>query len=1347
MHLISMAASWPSRDALVAKIAQGVGTVRRESNSALASVRHLRIFARVRAFALSSIMQFNGANVVPASPSHQALFSPSNRRSDAAKGRRGGSIAGRGGRGTKKLDDGLIIHDVSAVKHAKDTKSIIATEDRDLAIKECREKVAKISRECRMDNVKYRDPHFDLSEMKSFCLHGLRQEGEGMEGVSEPAAVRRVEDIYDQPKFIVDGIDAGDIKQGGMGDCWFLAAICVARDEQVGVYGFIFFRDGGWVSEVIDDQLFVTHGSYDEADENMKTAFSTEEQYINAVQRGSNALHFAKCADSNETWLPLLEKAFAKAHGDYSAIEGGFTGEAVEDLTGGRDHRRDILDKDRFWKEEMLKVNKELLFAGGITGVAADEVKGIITGHAYSVLKAVEVHGKRLVQLRNPWGQSEWTGAWSDGSPEWTAEWMTALNHRFGDDGAFWMSYEDFLKTYTTLDRTRIFSSQWTVSQCWAQSYVPWPAKFADKEFRFELKQSSPVVLVLQQVDNRYFVGLDGQYMYRLHFRVCREGETEYFARSKQTIGMTRSVNKEVHLSAGAWRVTYKVSRVKCGRATRSAYISAFMKDQSDKFMQIATNFDYAFAKGLDNATQWEDAEEEEEGEEEAINEGEEGGEEEEEAEGEEENPSEEDTIAVIGLRVYAVDPTLQVTLVDAEPGALQNDPDDSCAKNFISSAGETSHFLSMQLGTSITLSSVTPDRSIPFIIFTNNHSIRQRALPRTHRFATLLIASIGFVSLIIHIHPQTSDNVRSATCAHLVDGPCGCPLIGGATYILANHAACSERDPISSDRRNLQRNDHSPVHPSLHNKITSEQAHCQRQRQQQATSNNHITISNQPSTDTMSAALAKAYDYIVIGGGSGGVASARRAATYGAKVLLVERGRANDGMGFGGTCVNYGCVPKKVMFNASAHVEHLTRARDYSIKPRGERAFAFGDFDWAAMKHKRDAYIERLNGIYERNLSNAEIDVEMGVGQLLPENKVQVNGKVFSGKHILVAVGGRPSLPAIPGIEHVIDSDGFFKLETQPKKVAVVGAGYIAVEMAGIFNTLKTDTSLFCRYDHVLRQFDPIVRDLVNEEMEKSGVTFVRQSRIERIDKRDDGTLTITATVHGETKTFAGFDTILYAIGREPRTKDLGLEAAGVALTPTGHIIVDAQENTSAKGVCAIGDATTTGWELTPVAIAAGRRLADRLFGNEPDACLNYKQIPTVVFSHPPLGTIGYTEPQAIEAFGAENVKVYTSKFVNLLYAMSEPEHKAKTAMKLVCVGENETVVGLHVAGEGADEMLQGFGVAIKMNATKADFDNIVAIHPTAAEEFVTMAPWGTIRDKIQLPPAPARPAPTPKQ
>ncbi|KAF1325405.1 Calpain-like protein, partial [Globisporangium splendens] len=614
---------------------------------------------------------------------------------------------------------------VNNAKPQKEARTIIATAGRDEAVEECRRKVAKISHECRMRNVKYRDPHFDLSERKNFCLNGLRQQGEGLEGLSVPGAVRRVEDVYDNPQFIVDGIAASDIKQGGMGDCWFLAAlatianipqllesICVARDEQVGVYGFIFFRDGDWISEVVDDQLFISHCDYDEAEPSMRAAFASEEAYICALQKGSKALHFAKCDDSNETWLPLMEKAFAKAHGDYSAIVGGFTGQGVEDLTGGVTMEIitcDILDKDRFWREELTKVNNELLFACGVTNGVLDQVRGIITNHAYSVLKAVEVNGKRLVQVRNPWGESEWTGPWSDGSTEWTPEWMTLLDHRFGDDGAFWMSYEDFLKVFTDLDRTRIFTPEWTLAQCWTQTHVPWPAQFADEEFKITLKRSSTVAIVLQQVDQRYFSGLEGQYDFRLHFRLRREGESEYLARSKQGIIMTRSANIEVDLDAGNWFVSFKVSRVKTGRAARTKYIEAFCKDQSDKFMHIARSYDFAFAKGTgdvdgdDEELEDEEVEEEEGEEEEEQAAEEEQAEEEEEEAAEEETrevpPEEEDTIAVVGLLVYAKDPKLEVRLVEADESVNQLDPDDSSVQSFLDRSANKERFLSSLIG------------------------------------------------------------------------------------------------------------------------------------------------------------------------------------------------------------------------------------------------------------------------------------------------------------------------------------------------------------------------------------------------------------------------------------------------------------------------------------------------------------------------------------------------------------------------------------------------------------------------------------------------------------------------
>ncbi|KAF0696367.1 Aste57867_12864 [Aphanomyces stellatus] len=488
-----------------------------------------------------------------------------------------------------------------------------------------------------------------------------------------------------------------------------------------------------------------------------------------------------------------------------------------------------------------------------------------------------------------------------------------------------------------------------------------------------------------------------------------------------------------------------------------------------------------------------------------------------------------------------------------------------------------------------------------------------------------------------------------------------------------------------------------------------------------------------------------KSYDYIILGGGSGGAAAADRAVEYGANVLVVERGRALGGAGLGGTCVNVGCVPKKIMFNAGVHAEILHTAQAYSFKD-----VHFRGFDWVAMKAKRDAYVQNLRAGYEEWMADEpKITLVTGVASFVNDHTIAVDGIEYTAPHILIAVGGTPTMPAIPGIEHAISSDGFFDLPTQPKKVAVIGAGYIAVELAGIFNALGSETVVFCRGNQVLRKFDPLVRDLVNDEMERTGVHFVRHSALQAIRKQANGTLTIEATIDGAATAthFDEFDAIVVAIGRVPRTDDIGIPNTGIQLSLDGFVQVDALENTTVDGVYAIGDVTTTGWELTPVAVAAGRRLSDRLFGGEPSACLHYHQIPTVVFSHPPIGTIGYTEPEAIEKYGAENVKVYATSFTNMFYAMSAEKDKPKTAMKLVCIGDEQQVVGVHVAGLGADEMIQGFGVAVKMGAYKSDFDNVVAIHPTASEELVTMAPWGKIRDRVHQPHGTARPPATLKK
>jgi len=336
------------------------------------------------------------------------------------------------------------------------------------------------------------------------------------------------------------------------------------------------------------------------------------------------------------------------------------------------------------------------------------------------------------------------------------------------------------------------------------------------------------------------------------------------------------------------------------------------------------------------------------------------------------------------------------------------------------------------------------------------------------------------------------------------------------------------------------------------------------------------------------------------------------------------------------------------------------------------------------------------------------------------------VGDKTYTADHITIAVGGRTSMPDIPGVEHCIDSDGFFLLEEQPKKVAVIGAGYIAVELAGIFNALDSDTSLFVRGDKALRRFDAILADTLDSEMKKQGMNLVTGATPKAVSKEDDGTLTLELE-NGEKHT--GFDSIVMAIGREPLVDPLGLDKAGVAMQKgSKYIEADECQNTNVDGVYALGDVCGN-IELTPMAIAAGRRLSDRLFGGIKDSKADYDLVPTVIFSHPTIGTIGLSEHEAREKYGDDEIKCYTSTFVNLFYGpwtSVEPADKPKTAYKLVCLGKEEKVVGLHCIGMASDEVLQGFGVAMKMGATKADLDSCIALHPTAAEELVTMAPWG---------------------
>jgi glutathione reductase (NADPH) len=444
-------------------------------------------------------------------------------------------------------------------------------------------------------------------------------------------------------------------------------------------------------------------------------------------------------------------------------------------------------------------------------------------------------------------------------------------------------------------------------------------------------------------------------------------------------------------------------------------------------------------------------------------------------------------------------------------------------------------------------------------------------------------------------------------------------------------------------------------------------------------------------------------FDYICIGGGSGGIASANRAARYGQKVAIIE---AKD---LGGTCVNLGCVPKKAMWYAGQIADALRYAPDYGFDA------PLKNFSWAKLLASRNAYIERIHQSYDRVLNNNNVTVIKGFAKFVDNQTVEVDGKTYTAAHITIATGGMPSVPKIKGAEYGITSDGFFALTKQPKRVAVVGAGYIAVEIAGVFNALGSETHLLCRRQTFLREFDTVLSSTLVEVMQEEGPTLHTHSVPESVVKNEDGSLTL----HLENEKSVTVDCLIWAIGRTPANSNIGLENTDVELNEENFIKVDKYQNTSVQGIYAVGD-NTGEIQLTPVAIKAGRQLAERLFNGKLDAHLDASLVPTVVFSHPPIGTVGLTEIEAIERYGKDNLTVYTSQFTSMYSALTA--HRQPTRMKLVCVGKEEKVIGLHSIGFASDEILQGFAVAIKMGATKSDFDNCIAIHPTSAEELVTL-------------------------
>jgi glutathione reductase (NADPH) len=442
---------------------------------------------------------------------------------------------------------------------------------------------------------------------------------------------------------------------------------------------------------------------------------------------------------------------------------------------------------------------------------------------------------------------------------------------------------------------------------------------------------------------------------------------------------------------------------------------------------------------------------------------------------------------------------------------------------------------------------------------------------------------------------------------------------------------------------------------------------------------------------------MRKHYDMIAIGAGSGGLSAVERASEYGKKCAVVEVNQV------GGTCVNVGCVPKKVMWFAANAAQTIKSSNGFGFD------ISINDFSWTKLKDGRENYINGINEWYDGYLEKLGIDYFHGFGKLIDKNTISVNGENLTADTIVLSPGGEPSVPKIEGAKYGITSDGFFELNELPKRVAVVGGGYIGVELAGVLNSLGSEVSLFVRSQKLLNGFDELIQSSLEKDYREHGIKIEFGTSIDKISK--------DKTLHTNKGDFSGYEQIIWTVGRDPLTQHLGLENAGVKTDQRGFILTNKFQKTNIGNIYALGDATGRA-PLTPVAIAAGRRLSDRLYNNMKNRRLSYENIPTVVFTHPPIGTIGMTEEEARKKF--KNVKVYQSQFTPMADALSD--HKTTTALKLVCVNNNEKVVGCHIMGHGADEMLQGFAVAIKMGATKKQFDDTVAIHPTSAEELVTM-------------------------
>ena len=441
-------------------------------------------------------------------------------------------------------------------------------------------------------------------------------------------------------------------------------------------------------------------------------------------------------------------------------------------------------------------------------------------------------------------------------------------------------------------------------------------------------------------------------------------------------------------------------------------------------------------------------------------------------------------------------------------------------------------------------------------------------------------------------------------------------------------------------------------------------------------------------------------YDLFTIGAGSGGVRASRFAATFGARVAVAEERY------LGGTCVNVGCIPKKLLSYAAHYHQDFQDAAGYGWNV-GERKI-----DWATLIANKDSEIERLNGIYERLLTESKVAIFRARARLADAHTIEVDGKRITARHILVATGGWPVVPEVPGIEHAITSNEAFHLKALPRRVVVGGGGYIAVEFASIFNGLGAETTLLYRGEQLLRGFDADLGSTLAVEMAKKGVTLRFKAHLERIEKNASGELALVMT-DGSTLLC---DMLMNATGRAPHTRGLGLEEAGVELAPNGAIVVDAHYQTSVPSIHAIGDVINR-MQLTPVALAEGMVVADRLF-NTGTRHVMYTNVPTAIFSHPNVATVGLSEAQARKQFGA--VKIFRTGFKSLKHTMTH--NQERMMMKMVVDANSDRVLGVHMVGPDAGEIIQGFAVALNCGVTKAQVDATIGIHPTAAEEFVTM-------------------------